>query len=137
MSAVAEAEANVATLRVGGGAVGFNWLPVIAAERQGMFARRNLAVDIKRLGAVDKATAAVKNGELDLVITPARGRDPRLRQWRQSADHRRQRQPTAALADRQSTHSPDRGPARRAPWHLVADRRHSALYDGGVAATTV
>ena len=102
MSAVAEAKANVATLRVGGGAVGFNWLPVIAAERQGMFARRNLAVDIKRLGAVDKATASVKNGELDLVITPARGRDPRLRQWRQSADHRWQRQPTAAVADRQS-----------------------------------
>ncbi len=70
MSAVAEAEANVATLRVGGGAVGFNWLPVIAADRQGMFARRNLAVDIKRLGAVDKATAAVKNGDLDLVISP-------------------------------------------------------------------
>ena len=73
MSAVAEAEANVATLRVGGGAVGFNWLPVIAADRQGMFARRNLAVEIKRLGAVDKATAAVKNGELDLVITPPEG----------------------------------------------------------------
>jgi ABC-type nitrate/sulfonate/bicarbonate transport system substrate-binding protein len=60
-------------LRVGGGAVGFNWLPVIAAERQGMFARRNLAIEIKRLGAVDKATAAVKNGELDLVITPPEG----------------------------------------------------------------
>ena len=73
MSAVAEAEANVATLRVGGGAVGFNWLPVIAADRQGMFARRNLAVDIKRLGAVDKATAAVKNGDLDLVISPPEG----------------------------------------------------------------
>ncbi len=73
MSAVAEAKTNVATLRVGGGAVGFNWLPVIAADRQGMFARRNLAVDIKRLGAVDKATAAVKNGELDLVITPPEG----------------------------------------------------------------
>ena len=73
MSAVAEAKANVATLRVGGGAVGFNWLPVIAADRQGVFARRNLAVDIKRLGAVDKATAAVKNGELDLVITPPEG----------------------------------------------------------------
>ena len=64
---------NTATLRVGGGAVGFNWLPVIVAERQGMFARRNLAVDIKRLGAVDKVTAAVKNGELDLAITPPEG----------------------------------------------------------------
>ncbi len=66
-------KSNRAILRIGGGAVGFNWLPVIAAERQGMFARRNLAVEIKRLGAVDKATAAVKNGELDLVITPPEG----------------------------------------------------------------
>jgi ABC-type nitrate/sulfonate/bicarbonate transport system substrate-binding protein len=73
LSSSAEAEANIATLRVGGGAVGFNWLPVIVAERQGMFARRNLAIDIKRLGAVDKVTAAVKNGELDLVITPPEG----------------------------------------------------------------
>ena len=31
---------------------------MIVAERQGMFARRNLKVDIKRLGAVDKVTAA-------------------------------------------------------------------------------
>ena len=73
MSAVAGPAPNVATLRVGGGAVGFNWLPVIVAERQGMFARRNLAVDIKRLGAVDKVTAAVKAGELDLAITPPEG----------------------------------------------------------------
>ena len=60
-------------LRVGGGAVGFNWLPVIAAERQGMFARRGLAIDIQRLGAVDKVTAAVKSGNLDIVITPPEG----------------------------------------------------------------
>jgi ABC-type nitrate/sulfonate/bicarbonate transport system substrate-binding protein len=60
-------------LRIGGGAVGFNWLPVIAADREGMFARRGLSIEIKRLGAVDKATAAVKNGELDLVITPPEG----------------------------------------------------------------
>src|ERR1700691_459886 len=73
VSAVAGPAPNVATLRVGGGAVGFNWLPVIVAERQGMFARRNLAVDIKRLGAVDKVTAAVKAGELDLAITPPEG----------------------------------------------------------------
>ena len=73
MAAVTGPEQNVTTLRVGGGAVGFNWLPVIVAERQGMFARRNLAVDIKRLGAVDKVTAAVRNGELDLAITPPEG----------------------------------------------------------------
>ena len=73
MNAVAEAGTNATTLRVGGGAVGFNWLPVIVAERQGIFARRNLSIEIKRLGAVDKATAAVKTGELDLVITPPEG----------------------------------------------------------------
>ncbi len=70
---MAEEQSNRAILRVGGGAVGFNWLPVIAAERQGMFARRNLTIEVKRLGAVDKATAAVRNGELDLVITPPEG----------------------------------------------------------------
>jgi ABC-type nitrate/sulfonate/bicarbonate transport system substrate-binding protein len=73
VSAAAGPVHDVATLRVGGGAVGFNWLPVIVAERQGMFARRNLAVEIKRLGAVDKVTAAVKAGELDLAITPPEG----------------------------------------------------------------
>jgi ABC-type nitrate/sulfonate/bicarbonate transport system substrate-binding protein len=70
---MAEEPPNRLVLRIGGGAVGFNWLPVIAAERQGMFARRNLTIEVKRLGAVDKATAAVKNGELDLVITPPEG----------------------------------------------------------------
>jgi ABC-type nitrate/sulfonate/bicarbonate transport system substrate-binding protein len=66
-------QASQATLRIGGGAVGFNWLPVIAAQREGMFARRGLAIEIQRLGAVDKATAAVRNGELDLVMTPPEG----------------------------------------------------------------
>ena len=66
-------QSNRALLRIGGGAVGFNWLPVIVADRQGMFARRNLAIEIKRLGAVDKATAAVKSGELDIAITPPEG----------------------------------------------------------------
>lgn len=73
MSAGREDTPSYVTLRIGGGAVGFNWLPVVAADRQGMFARRGLAIDIKRLGAVDKATAAVKNGEVDLAITPPEG----------------------------------------------------------------
>ena len=61
------------TLRIGGGAVGFNWLPVFAAQQQGFFARHGLNVEIKRLGTVDKATAAVKSGELDMAITPPEG----------------------------------------------------------------
>ncbi len=60
-------------LHIGGGAVGFNWLPVIAAERLGIFERNGLEVDIKRLGTVDKATAAVRDGSLNLVITPPEG----------------------------------------------------------------
>src|SRR5262245_44398955 len=64
---------TLTTLVIGGGAVGFNWLPVIVADRQGLFARRGLAVEIKRLGAVDKATAAVKAGEINLTITPPEG----------------------------------------------------------------
>jgi ABC-type nitrate/sulfonate/bicarbonate transport system substrate-binding protein len=61
------------TLRIGGGAVGFNWLPVFAAQQQGLFARNGLNVEIKRLGTVDKATAAVKSGEVDMAITPPEG----------------------------------------------------------------
>jgi ABC-type nitrate/sulfonate/bicarbonate transport system substrate-binding protein len=60
-------------LRIGGGAVGFNWLPVFAAQQQGLFAHHGLNVEIKRLGTVDKATAAVKSGELDMAITPPEG----------------------------------------------------------------
>jgi ABC-type nitrate/sulfonate/bicarbonate transport system substrate-binding protein len=38
-----------------------------------MFARRELAIEVHRLGAVDKATAAVKSGDLDVAITPPEG----------------------------------------------------------------
>src|SRR5262245_66643969 len=65
--------AELVTLRLGAGAAGFNWLPVFAAQQQGMFAAQGLKVEIKRLGTVDKATAAVKSGELDMTITPPEG----------------------------------------------------------------
>jgi NitT/TauT family transport system substrate-binding protein len=65
--------ADLATLSIGGGAVGFNWLPVFAAERSGIFARNGLAVSIKRLGTVDKATAAARSGDIQLAITPPEG----------------------------------------------------------------
>jgi ABC-type nitrate/sulfonate/bicarbonate transport system substrate-binding protein len=73
MSAADQGQSGGAPLRIGGGAGGFNWLPVIAADREGMFARRNLAIEVKRLGAVDKATAAVKSGDVDIAITPPEG----------------------------------------------------------------
>lgn len=56
-----------------GGALGFNWLPVYVAEREGIFARNGLTVELKRMGAVDKATAAVKSGEADVAISPPEG----------------------------------------------------------------
>jgi ABC-type nitrate/sulfonate/bicarbonate transport system substrate-binding protein len=64
---------GLTTLRIGGGAAGFNWLPVFAAQQQGIFARNGLNVEVKRLGTVDKATAAVKSGEVDMTITPPEG----------------------------------------------------------------
>lgn len=71
--ASASAGAALKTLVIGGGAVGFNWLPIVVAQRQGLFARHGLEIEIKRLGAVDKVTAAVKAGELDIAITPPEG----------------------------------------------------------------
>jgi NitT/TauT family transport system substrate-binding protein len=58
---------------IGGGAVGFNWLPVLVAQRCGLFAKRALEVEVQRLGTVDKATAAVRDGTLNLAITPPEG----------------------------------------------------------------
>jgi len=61
------------TLTVGAGAARFNWLPVFAAERLGRFAAEGLAIEVVRTGAVDRATAAVLAGELDIAITPPEG----------------------------------------------------------------
>jgi NitT/TauT family transport system substrate-binding protein len=60
-------------LRLGAGAAGFNWLPIFLAERQGLFARRGLRIEVHRMGSVEKATAAVRSGELDIAITPPEG----------------------------------------------------------------
>jgi NitT/TauT family transport system substrate-binding protein len=60
-------------IAIGAGAGGFNWLPVLVAERRGLFAERGLKISRKRMGTVDKATAGVKSGELKLAITPPEG----------------------------------------------------------------
>jgi len=60
-------------LGLGAGAAGFNWLPVFLADRRGMFATQGLRIEIHRMGSVDKATAAVRSGELDIAITPPEG----------------------------------------------------------------
>jgi len=60
-------------VRFAGGAQGFNWLPVFVAEELGLFAEHGLAIDYLRLGSVDKATKAVRDGTADLAITPPEG----------------------------------------------------------------
>ena len=60
-------------ISMGAGAGGFNWLPVHVAERTGLLERRGLSLSIKRLGAVDKATAAVSSGDVQIAITPPEG----------------------------------------------------------------
>jgi NitT/TauT family transport system substrate-binding protein len=62
-----------ANLVLAGGAMGFNWLPVFVAQKLGIFARRGLEVELRRMGSVDKATAAVLAGEAHLAITPPEG----------------------------------------------------------------
>ncbi|RJG57903.1 ABC transporter substrate-binding protein [Sphingobium terrigena] len=60
-------------IKLVGGAQGFNWLPVFVAIRKGMFADAGIEVELERLGSVDKATAAVAQGEAHLAITPPEG----------------------------------------------------------------
>src|SRR6476660_6124772 len=60
-------------ISMGAGAGGFNWLPVHVADKLGLLAKTGLTLSIKRLGAVDKATAAVKSGEVQISITPPEG----------------------------------------------------------------
>lgn len=61
------------TIVLAGGALGFNWLPVFVAQKQGIFARHGLSVELKRMGSVDKATTAVRDGEAHMAITPPEG----------------------------------------------------------------
>ena len=51
--------AGLADLRLAGGAQGFNWLPVFVADEQGLFEKHGIRIDYKRMGSVEKATAAV------------------------------------------------------------------------------
>ena len=64
---------NHDTVKFAGGAHGFNWLPVFVAEEQGIFERNGLNIEFLRLGSVDKATTAVREGTADLAITPPEG----------------------------------------------------------------
>lgn len=65
--------ASTDTIVLAGGALGFNWLPVFVAQKLGIFARNGLQVELKRMGSVDKATTAVREGEAHMAITPPEG----------------------------------------------------------------
>lgn len=62
-----------AQIVLAGGAMGFNWLPVFVARERGIFERNGLDVELRKLGSVDKVTAAVRAGEANLAITPPEG----------------------------------------------------------------
>jgi ABC-type nitrate/sulfonate/bicarbonate transport system substrate-binding protein len=56
-------------LRFAGGEQGFNWLPVLVAENQGLFEKNGLKIEYLWLGSLDKAASAVSDGDADLAIT--------------------------------------------------------------------
>jgi len=67
------ADTQLRQISIGAGAAGFNFLPIFLAQHFGLFARRGIAVTVKRTGTTDKATAALVSGELDIAITPPEG----------------------------------------------------------------
>src|SRR5262245_66480434 len=66
-------EDGMTRIRIGAGGIGFNFLPVYVAERQGLFAKNGIEAETTLLPSVDKATTAVKQGERDIAVTPPEG----------------------------------------------------------------
>jgi ABC-type nitrate/sulfonate/bicarbonate transport system substrate-binding protein len=64
---------ELATIRLAGGAQGFNWLPIFVASDRGLFAKHGLEIEFKRMGSLEMATDAVRDGEADLTIGPPEG----------------------------------------------------------------
>jgi len=64
---------NLQTVTIGAGAAGFNFLPIFIAQRDGLFEKNGVAVEVKRTGSTEAATAALLAGQLDLAITPPEG----------------------------------------------------------------
>jgi NitT/TauT family transport system substrate-binding protein len=60
-------------IRIAAGGIGFNFLPVYVAQRQNFFAENGIEIETTLLPSVDRATAAVKEGERDIAITPPEG----------------------------------------------------------------
>lgn len=60
-------------LRFAGAAQGFNWLPLLVAENQGMFEKHGLKIEYLWLGSLDKATSAVRDGDADFALSAPEG----------------------------------------------------------------
>lgn len=67
------ATTGLTEIRLAGGAQGFNWLPVFVAEERGLFEKHGLSINFMRMGSLEKATDAVRDGEADLTIGPPEG----------------------------------------------------------------
>jgi len=63
----------MAHIRIAAGGIGFNFLPVYVAQRQGFFEKNGVETETRLLPSVDKATTAIKEGALDVAITPPEG----------------------------------------------------------------
>lgn len=66
-------DTELRTIRLAGGAQGFNWLPVFVAEERKIFAEHGLSIEFRRMGSLELATDAVRDGEADLTIGPPEG----------------------------------------------------------------
>jgi ABC-type nitrate/sulfonate/bicarbonate transport system substrate-binding protein len=64
---------NLRTVTIGAGAAAFNFIPIFIAQRDGLFEKHGLEVQIKRTGSTEAATAALLSGDLDIAITPPEG----------------------------------------------------------------
>lgn len=60
-------------IRLAGGAQGFNWLPVFVAEERKLFEKHGIKITFMRMGSLEKATEAVRDGAADLTIGPPEG----------------------------------------------------------------
>jgi ABC-type nitrate/sulfonate/bicarbonate transport system substrate-binding protein len=61
------------TVTIGAGAAGFNFLPIFIAQRDKLFEKHGIVVEVKRTGSTEAATAALLAGQLDIAITPPEG----------------------------------------------------------------
>ena len=60
-------------IRLAGGAQGFNWLPIFVAEERKLFEKHGITITFMRMGSLEKATEAVRDGAADLTIGPPEG----------------------------------------------------------------